>query len=106
MTIRHVVMFRFTDDTTQDQVMELMQGAIRTATAIEGVRAYRCGPDLGRSSDNYDLVAIADFDHFEDFESFRDHPDHVAFVNEVIKPKLEHRAAVQYEVHPGSPGVS
>ena len=106
MTVRHVVMFRFTEGTTHDEITEVMHGAIRTATAIEGVRAYRCAPDLGRSSDNYDLVAIADFDHVEDFEAFRDHTDHVAFVDEVITPKLEHRAAVQYEVDPNSPEVS
>jgi hypothetical protein len=41
---------------------------------------------------------VADFDDVDGYFVYRDHPDHVAVINESIRPILADRAALQHEI--------
>ena len=96
--IRHVVTLTFRDDTTSEQVDEIV-GALRTLPdAIPELKGYVVGPDVGRSQGNASLAIVADFESWDGYEAYRDHPDHVAVATDLILPVLAGRGAVQHEV--------
>lgn len=98
MGLRHVVLFRFNDQATPERLAALRAAAVRLPVEIPEVDSYSCGRDLGLAEDTYDFVAIADFRNRVAYERYRDHPAHKNFVDVHVKPMLEHRVAVQYEV--------
>ena len=96
--LRHVVTLTFRDDTTSEQVDEIV-GALRALPdAIPELRDYVVGADVGRSDGNASLAIVADFDSWEGYEAYRDHPQHVAVATDLILPVLAGRGAVQHEV--------
>jgi hypothetical protein len=95
--IRHCVMLRFVEGTTEEQKEEIRAALHRLPDVIPEIRAYRFGHDLGLRDDNYDFVVTADFDDVESYVVYRDHPDHQKAIAELIAPILAERAAVQFE---------
>ena len=65
---------------------------------MRGLRSYRLGADAGLVEGNYDFAVVGDFDDAESYLAFRAHPAHLAVVEEVIRPIMRARAAVQYEL--------
>lgn len=100
MSFRHVVMFKWADDIADGHVDRVREGLNALPMAIEQIRGYVHGSDVGVSEGNYDYVVVADFDNVDDFRSYRDHPVHVRFIEELIKGKVAERAAVQYDTGP------
>jgi len=100
MAFRHVVMFRFADDATDDQRRALARGlaGMPAATGAIGEDDYVHGPDLGVSSASWDYVVVADFASVDEFLAYRDHPDHRALIRDLVTPVVAERASVQYEV--------
>ena len=96
--LRHVVTLTFRDDTTAEQVDEIVAALRALPDAIPELRSYVVGPDVGRSEGNASLAIVADFDSWAGYEAYRDHPDHVAVATELIIPILAGRGAVQHEV--------
>ena len=94
---RHVVMFRFTDEATDEQKEAIRAGLGRLPDLISEIRAYRFGDDAGLNEGNFDFVVTADFDDADGFLAYRDHPDHKKLVAEVLAPCVAKRAAVQFE---------
>ena len=96
MPLRHVVMFTWVDGLGPDFVDRVREGLDSMPAAIDAIRSYAHGTDIGVSEGNYDYVVVADFDNVEGFRTYREHPHHVLFVEEVIKGNVAQRAAVQY----------
>jgi hypothetical protein len=90
-------MFRFTEDTTDDQKEALRAGLTRLPEIIPEIRAYRFGEDVGINEGNFHFVVTADFDDAESYLSYRDNGDHQKLIAELIKPIVAERAAVQFE---------
>ena len=96
--LRHVVMFRFVDD-VDPAAIEAMSAALdELPTAIDAIRRYQHGSDLGLNDANFDYVVVADFDDEAGFVTYRDHDVHQAFIREHIVDKVATRVAVQYQV--------
>jgi hypothetical protein len=96
--LRHVVTLTFRDDTSDDQVAEIVSALRALPDAIPELRSYVVGTDVGRSDGNASLAIVADFDSWAGYEAYRDHPQHVAVATELILPVLAGRGAVQHEV--------
>jgi hypothetical protein len=94
---RHVVMFRWTDEATDDDVAAIAAGLSDLPTQIPEIRVYRHGPDAGVNDGNFAYVVVADFDTVDDYLVYRDHPTHQQLIAERIRPFVAERAAVQYE---------
>jgi hypothetical protein len=100
MAIRHVVMFRFTDDATDEQRRALAAGlaTMPAATGAIDDSRYRHGPDLGINPTSWDYVVVADFATVDGYRTYRDHPDHQALIRDLVAPIVAERASLQYDV--------
>lgn len=94
---RHVVLFRWTEDATDEQRATLVKRLRELPGRIPEIRAFVIGADAGVNPGNYDFAVAADFADRDGYVVYRDHPAHRAVVEECIRPILADRAAVQYE---------
>ena len=95
--IRHVVLFRWTEETTEEQKQRVAAEIARLPSLVPSLRAFHIGSDLGINPGNFDFAVAADFDDVDGYLAYRDHPEHRAIVTEFIQPIVSERAAVQYE---------
>ncbi|MBN6057977.1 Dabb family protein [Nonomuraea sp. RK-328] len=93
--IRHVALFTWTDDATDEQKAAVAAALEKLPAAIPQIRAYTFGPDAGINQGNHDFAVVADFDSLDDYVVYRDDLGHQAVIAEYIKPILASRAAVQ-----------
>jgi len=95
---RHVVMFRFVPETTDEQRQAMVDGLAGLPAAVPQIRQYVMGPDAGEVEGNWDFVIVADFDSAEDWRIYTADATHQRVIAERIRPILAERAAVQYRV--------
>jgi hypothetical protein len=95
---RHVVLFRFTPQTSEEQQQELARQLRTLPGAIEQIKAYHVGLDAGMNPGNYQFAVVADFDSVEDYLVYRDHPVHRDIIGKYVQPVVADRAAVQYQL--------
>ena len=95
--IRHVVMFRWEESVTDEQLVAMSEALDALPEAIAEVVTYRHGPDLGIGATNFQYAITADFANVDDFAVYRDHPEHQQFIVEHITGRVAERAAVQFE---------
>jgi hypothetical protein len=93
---RHVVLLRWKSDATEEARAGARDGISALPSAIDVIRAYSVGEDVGETGGNYDLAIVADFDDAAGYERYRDHPEHVRVITELVRPILDSRAALQY----------
>jgi hypothetical protein len=96
MGLRHVVTLTFSDDTTDEQVEEIVGALRRLPSQIDELRSYVVGTDAGLAQGNSHLAIVADFDDVASYEVYRDHPAHQAVITELILPVVAGRSAVQH----------
>jgi len=96
--LRHVVLFRFSPESTPEQVEHLTAGLMELPAAIPQIRAYRCGPNVGTPNDNWHYAVVADFDDVAAHQAYVAHDQHQQVIVERIHPIVTERAAVQYEI--------
>ncbi len=95
--IRHVVMFRWTAEATEEQKRQVAAELRRLPALLPVLRAYHVGPDLGLAEGNFEFAVVADFDDLEGWQVYRDHPEHRDIIARFIQPIATQRAAVQYQ---------
>jgi stress responsive alpha/beta barrel protein len=93
---RHVVLFRWRDDTTAEQRRTVQTRLSELPGLIPELRSYQIGADAGMHAGNFDFAVVADFADQAAFLTYRDHPVHRAIVEESILPITAERCAVQY----------
>jgi hypothetical protein len=96
--IRHVVLFTWRPEATEEQKQAVHAGLAKMPPAIEVIRAYKFGPDAGINPANCDYAVVADFDDAAGYVSYRDHPEHRALVENYVSPIVASRAAIQFEI--------
>lgn len=97
MPFRHVVMFRWADHVDPDHVERVRLAFDALPAQVAQIRQYVHGTDVGVAEGNFDYAVVADFDRVDDWRTYRDHPSHVLLVEELIKPHIVDRAAIQYQ---------
>ena len=95
---RHVVLLRWVAEATAEQRSAVESGLGALPDRIPEIRSYEIGTDARVNDGNFDLVVVADFDDVDGYLVYRDHPDHVAVIDERIRPILADRAAIQHEI--------
>ncbi|MEZ5143642.1 MAG: Dabb family protein [Acidimicrobiales bacterium] len=96
--VRHVVLFRWIDGATDEQLQAVVDGLAELRAAIAEIADYRYGPDLGVDDGTADFAVVADFATVADYETYRDHPAHRDFIARCIAPIRRERMAVQLEI--------
>lgn len=94
--IRHVVLFKWTAGTTDEQKSATAAEVARLPEMVSCVRAFASGPDAGLAGGNHDFAVTADFDSEADFLTYRDDPGHRELIKRYIQPILAERVAVQF----------
>lgn len=91
-------MFVFVPDVTEEQIAAVGFGLAALPDLIPGIEAFQFGPDAGLNDGNHHYAVIADFASIEAYLTYRDHPAHQAVLDDLIRPILASRAAVQFLV--------
>ena len=92
------MVFRFSESAPADAPDRITE-ALRTLPGlIPELRRYDLGTDVRINDGNYDFAVVADFDDAEGYLAYRDHPEHQRILRELIRPAIEGRAAVQFEL--------
>jgi hypothetical protein len=94
--LRHVVMFQWAADTSQQDRVEAVTALLGLKDSVAHLCALRVGTDAGLVSDNYDVVVVADFPDAGDYTRYVDDPEHQRVVRERLRPFIASRAAVQH----------
>ena len=96
--LRHLVLLKWTDEATTEQIGSVIDGLRGLPARIPEIRRYDVGTDLELREGTFDLAITAEFDDKNGWRTYVDHPDHLAVINDHIKPILVNRAAVQHEL--------
>jgi hypothetical protein len=97
--IRHVALFRWTPESTDDQRAAVASALVELPALIPELRDYRFGPDAGLDPGrNHDFAVVADVDSADAYRAYATHPAHVRVLTEVVRPIVAERVAVQYEL--------
>ena len=95
---RHVVVFRWTTDSTGEQRAAAITALEGLAREVADLGRLTIGADAGLSDGNADAVVVVDFAERADYLAYATDPRHVAVVTEHIRPILAERVAVQHEL--------
>jgi len=96
--IRHVVLFTWDDEMTDELELQFAAELTALAQRLTGVLSYHAGPDVGLVEGNFDFAVVADFEDAESYLGYRDHPEHQEIIGRLSRPHVRTRASVQYEV--------
>jgi hypothetical protein len=72
--LRHVAMFRWREDATDDQKRAARDAAAGMLGKVPTLRAITVGHDIRRNPNNWDMVLVADFEDVKALESYFAHP--------------------------------
>jgi hypothetical protein len=93
---RHVVLFRWRDDATEQQKRTLQERLGELPGLIPELESYVIGSDAGLRPGNFDFAVVADVADQDAYVVYRDHPAHRNVIDECINPIVAERAAVQH----------
>ena len=94
---RHVALFRFVPEATDEQKQAVVDGLRALPAQIPELLDYRVGPDAAVDAGNFDFAVVADFADAAAYRAYVVHPAHQAVATGSVRPILAERAAVQYE---------
>ncbi|MEQ1587591.1 MAG: Dabb family protein [Cyclobacteriaceae bacterium] len=95
--LRHVVLFRFTDTSTPEDVKKVEDAFAGLPGKISLIKDYEWGTNSSPENLNQGLTHcfFVTFTSDKDRDDYLVHPDHQAFV-EVLKPHLDKATVVDY----------
>ena len=95
--LRHVVMFGFTDETTPDQVDEIVDRFAALKDLIEGIDSFEWGANVSPEGLNQGLshCFVLTFADEAARDAYLPHPEHMAFVD-FVKPFVAHVTVLDY----------
>jgi hypothetical protein len=94
--IRHLVMFRWKEGTTADDLAAIAAGLDLMPAAVPSIRGYTHGPSLRVADGEWDYAIVADFDDVAGWKAYDDHPEHDRVRGQIIRPHIADRAAVRF----------
>ena len=96
--LRHVVLIRWKPGTSADQKQAVREGLAALPAAIPQIRSYQFGDDVEIAEGNFEFAIVADFDSRSDFQAYAANDAHQKLIAERIRPILQDRGAVQFEI--------
>jgi hypothetical protein len=96
--IRHTVLLTFSAAATDADLDGIVESLQVLPAKIGAIATYTVARDLRLDPTNASIMVVADFDSVADYREYSTHPDHVAVINQQIKPILAHRSAIQVEL--------
>ena len=83
--ITHVVMMKFKDDVSDEQITELEERLEELPDKIIEIQSYEFGRDMVRSERSYDFALVSVFANLETLRQYQEHPAHLKVVQKLGK---------------------
>lgn len=95
--LRHMVMFKFTPETTPAKAETIAKAFGALPGKIHEIQAFEWGPNISREDHSKGLTHcfLVTFRNEADLQAYLVHPEHLKFV-ELLKPSLEDVTVVDY----------
>lgn len=94
--IDHLVFFAVRDDTTQEDVEDLLNAIRDLKNTVPGVVDLSAGEDFSGRSGGYTHAFFVRFESREGLQGYMQHPDHLAIV-EKLEERTTGRIVADYE---------
>lgn len=96
--LRHIVLLKWIDGTTAEQVAAVTAALDALPPQIDAIARYAHGPDLALAEGRYDYALVGDFADVDAWRAYDTHPVHEKTRADVIVPLVSQRASVQFEL--------
>ena len=95
--LRHVVMFKFKDTSSPEDIKKIEEAFVRLPKKIKEIKDFEWGTNNSPENLNQGLTHcfLVTFNSEKDREVYLPHPDHLAFV-EILKPHLDKVTVIDY----------
>lgn len=95
--LRHVVLFKFKDDATSDQVKAVTDAFAALPSKIDAIKGFEWGTDVSveSKSQGFTHCFVVSFADEKGREEYLPHPDHKEFVK-LVGPVLDKVLVVDY----------
>lgn len=95
--LRHVVLFKFKDNATPEQIKKIENAFVKLPSKIKEVKGLEWGTNNSPEGLNEGLTHcfFVSFASEKDRDAYLPHPEHKAFV-EILKPILDKAVVVDY----------
>jgi Stress responsive A/B Barrel Domain len=96
--ICHVWMMSMKSGVTAVQRKALLEGMAKLPAEIDGIVSFKSGEDLGLSSENADIVIIAEFENEQSWRTYLEAPAHQRLAVRLVDPVYGNGSAIQISV--------
>jgi hypothetical protein len=98
--INHLVLFKVKPEVDEEKLEWMMRETRIQLLKIPEVLSIRCGKRVGANAE-WPFFLSVELDSTEKLALYLEDPNHVKFVEEVIKPNITERLSLDYEMEPG-----
>jgi hypothetical protein len=99
--IHHLVLFKLKPEVGEPHVEWMMRETRIQLLKIPGVLSVRCGKHATAESADWPFFLVVECESLEKLRHYREDPIHLKYVEEVIKPHVSDRLALDHEMEPG-----
>ena len=99
--IYHLVLFKLKPEADEAKIEWMMRETRIQLLRIPEVLSIRCGKRVDAGAE-WPFFLSVELDSIEKLPLYREDPHHVKFVEEVIKPNITERLALDYAMEPGT----
>ena len=96
--IRHIVLFRWSENRSDDELRELDAALDTLPGLIPEILSYEHGADLGLAEPNHGFAVTGTFADAASFAVYREHPAHLQMIADHITGRVAERVAVQFAI--------
>ena len=95
--LRHVVLFNFKDDATEQDVAKIVEAFQQLPKRISQIHSFEYGIDNSPEglADGFTHCFLVTFANEADREAYLPHPEHLKFVD-ILKPQIERVLVIDY----------
>jgi hypothetical protein len=97
--IHHLVLFKLKPSVDEEKIEWMMRETRIQLLKIPEVASVRCGKRVDLSSE-WPFFLVVEVESLDKLRLYRDDPVHLKFVEEVIKPNVVERLALDHEMEP------
>jgi len=98
--ILHIVLFKWKEGVTKEQIAALDAAMAKLPAAIPQVKNLTWGSDVHFREGNADWALAGVFANQADWQAYQVHPEHQAIVQNLVSPILASRTAIQMPTPP------
>jgi len=95
--IEHIVLFKWQEEATCEQITEALKGLKELKDKISGIIDLSCGENFSERNQGFQHALIVKFNDRSSLENYFPHPAHQELVKNNIRPILADIISIDYE---------